>query len=199
MTETRRCFGDGDPLYARYHDEEWGRPVLDEAGLYERLCLEAFQAGLSWRTVLHKRAALREVFANFDPQRVARFGRRDIDRLMRDARIIRNRAKIEAAVRNARACLALRDADVSLAALVWSFAPAHSPRHRRFSDAPAVTAESRALATGLRARGFLFVGPTTAYATMQAAGLVNDHAADCPRRAPVERERARALRTLSSA
>ena len=199
MTETRRCFGDGDPLYARYHDEEWGRPVLDEAGLYERLCLEAFQAGLSWRTVLHKRAALREVFANFDPQRVARFGRRDIDRLMRDARIIRNRAKIEAAVRNARACLALRDADVSLAALVWSFAPAHSPRHRRFSDAPAVTAESRALATGLRARGFLFVGPTTAYATMQAAGLVNDHAAGCPQRVPVERERARALRMLSSA
>lgn len=192
----RRCFGDDDELLGAYHDREWGRPVLDERGMYERLCLEAFQAGLSWRTVLHKRAALREVFAGFEAQRVAAFGRRDVTRLLRDARIIRNRAKIEAAIANARALLALLERGGSLVRLVWGFAPQRSRSRRAFADLPAVTPESRALSAELRAAGFRFVGPTTAYATMQAAGLVNDHLAACPQRGTVEAERATALRAL---
>ena len=197
MSRIPRCFGEGDALYARYHDEEWGRPVIDEHGLYERLCLEAFQAGLSWRTVLHKRAALREVFAQFDPERVAAYGSRETANLLRDERIIRHRGKIEAAIANARAVLALREQGRSLVELIWSFAPACPPRYRRFSDAPATTPRSRALASALRARGFRFVGPTTAYATMQAAGLVNDHAVECPRHRAVASEREAALRRLA--
>ncbi|MGH8126978.1 MAG: DNA-3-methyladenine glycosylase I [Gammaproteobacteria bacterium] len=193
----KRCFGDGDPLYERYHDTEWGRPVIDEHGLYERLCLEAFQAGLSWRTVLHKRTAFRSAFAGFDPERVARYTRRDVTRLMGDEGIIRNRAKIEAAIANARAVLDLRDSETPLVALVWSFAPARSPVPRSYADMPATTSVSEALAKTLRAHGFRFVGPTTAYATMQAAGLVNDHMAGCPVRAAVERERAAAIKKLA--
>ncbi len=196
-TGQKRCFGDGDLLYEQYHDAEWGRPVTDERGMYERLCLEAFQAGLSWRTVLHKRAAFREAFAEFDPERVARFARRDVTRLMRNAGIIRNRMKIEAAIANAQALLDLRDADKSLAALVWSFAPARSRVPRSVADMPAKTPASEALSKALRAQGFRFVGPTTAYATMQAAGLVNDHLAGCAVRAAVERERGVALRRLA--
>ncbi len=192
----KRCFGDGDPLYEHYHDAEWGRPVIDERGLYERLCLEAFQAGLSWRTVLHKRAALRAAFADFDPVRVACYGRSDVVRLMHDAAIIRNRAKIEATLANARAVLALRETGKSLVALVWSFAPSRSPLPRTGDDRPATTPESAALAQALHAHGFRFVGPTTAYATLQAAGLVNDHLADCPVRTAVERERAAALKKI---
>ncbi len=192
----KRCFGDGDPLYEQYHDVEWGRPVIDEHGLYERLCLEAFQAGLSWRTVLHKRVALRAAFADFDPARVARYGHGDVMRLMHDAAIIRNRAKIEATIANARAVLALRATETSLVALVWSFASARSPPPRTGDDRAATTPESAALAQALRARGFRFVGPTTAYATLQAAGLVNDHLADCSVRTAVERERAAAIAAL---
>jgi DNA-3-methyladenine glycosylase I len=192
----KRCFGDGDSLYEHYHDAEWGRPVIDERGLYQRLCLEAFQAGLSWRTVLHKRAALRAAFADFDPERVARYGRGDVIRLMHEEAIIRNRAKIEAAIANAQAVLALRETEKPLVALVWSFAPSRSPLPHSGSDRPATTPESTALARALRARGFRFVGPTTAYATLQAAGMVNDHLADCPVRTAVDRERVAALKKI---
>ena len=176
-----RCFGDGDPLYEAYHDEEWGRPVRDERGLYERLCLEGFQAGLSWITILRKRPRFREVFAGFDPDVVAGYAERDVERLMGDAGIIRSRPKIEAAIGNARATLALRETDAPLEELVWSFAP--SPRVRRassLSELPAQTDESRAMSTALRAAGFKFLGPTTCYAAMQACGLVDDHIAGCP-------------------
>ncbi|MGH8274962.1 MAG: DNA-3-methyladenine glycosylase I [Gammaproteobacteria bacterium] len=190
----KRCFGDGDPLYEAYHDREWGRPVTDERGLYERLCLEAFQAGLSWRTVLHKRVAFREAFANFYPERVARYTRRDVARLMKDAGIIRNRLKIEAAIANARVLVELCETGGSLVSLVWSFAPARSHVPRKLADMPAKTSASEALSKALRAHGFRFVGPTTAYATMQAAGLVNDHFAGCPVRVAVERQRVVALK-----
>lgn len=193
----RRCFGTDDGLLIGYHDREWGRPVLDERAMYERLCLEAFQAGLSWRTVLHKRAALREVFGNFEPKRVAAFGRREVSRLMRDERIIRNRAKIEATIANARTVTAMLEAGESLVATVWAFAPRRTPAYRSFADAPAVTPASRALSAALRAAGLRFVGPTTAYATMQAAGLVNDHQIGCPQRREVEAERVAALRSLA--
>lgn len=193
-----RCFGDGDPLYERYHDLEWGRPVTTTNGLYERLCLEAFQAGLSWSTVLHKRAALRAAFAGFDPERVAAYSEKDTARLMQNARIIRNRRKIEAAVKNARTALAMGESGASLPRLIWSFAPAESPVCRRLEDIPARTAESEALAKALRKRGFHFVGPTTAYATMQAAGLVNDHLLACPLRAAVESERLAAIRSFQA-
>lgn len=193
----KRCFGDGDPLYEHYHDAEWGRPVTDEHGLYERLCLEAFQAGLSWRTVLYKRAALRSAFSDFDPEQVARYTTRDMTRLMCNEGIIRNRAKIEAAIANARSVLDLRDTGTNLVKLVWSFAPARSPVPRSYADMPATTPASEALAKALRTQGFRFVGPVTAYATMQAAGLVNDHIKDCAVRAAVERERAAAIKKLS--
>ncbi|HEX5313334.1 MAG TPA: DNA-3-methyladenine glycosylase I [Gammaproteobacteria bacterium] len=193
-----RCFGEGDALYEQYHDAEWGRPVTDERGMYERLCLEAFQAGLSWRTVLHKREAFREAFVGFDPERVARYGGRDLARLMKNEGIIRNRLKIEAAVSNARALLALRDAGGSIVQLIWSFAPTRSPRRRAVADMPAQTPASQAMSKALRAKGFRFVGPTTAYATMQAAGLVNDHVASCAVRAAVERERAATIKRFAS-
>ena len=175
-----RCFGDGNPLYERYHDEEWGVPVRDERGLFERLSLEAFQSGLAWITILRKREAFREAFAGFDPDAVASFGEADVERLLADEGIVRNRAKIEATIANARATLALREAGTPLHELVWSFAP--PPRAARvasLAELPAQTAESKALAKALKAAGFRFVGPTTAYAAMQACGLVDDHVAGC--------------------
>jgi DNA-3-methyladenine glycosylase I len=175
-----RCFGDGNPLYERYHDEEWGVPVRDERGLFERISLEAFQSGLAWITILRKREAFRAAFAGFDPQAVARFGEEDVERLLADEGIVRNRAKIEATIANARATLALREAGTPLHELVWSFAP--PPREARvasLAELPAETAESKALAKALKAAGFRFVGPTTAYAAMQACGLVDDHVAGC--------------------
>ena len=186
----RRCFGDGDPLYERYHDEEWGFPVLDERGLFERMTLEAFQSGLSWRTILARREAFRDAFAGFDPETVARFGDPEIERLLADASIIRNRAKIEATLANARATLALRSAGEPLDELVR----AHTPPLRErppasWGDVPASTPESVALARELKRRDFRFVGPTTLYALMQACGLVDDHLADCPARPAVERAR----------
>ncbi|MGH2694914.1 MAG: DNA-3-methyladenine glycosylase I, partial [Actinomycetota bacterium] len=159
-----------------------------------RLCLEGFQAGISWSIVLRKRAALREAFAGFDPEAVASFGRRDIARLLRDQALIRNRMKIEAAVTNARVVSAIRDDGVALAELVWSFAPAPRRAPKTWKTVPALTKESTALAKELKHRGFRFVGPTTAYATMQAAGLVNDHLASCSVRDEVEREQAVARR-----
>jgi DNA-3-methyladenine glycosylase I len=184
----RRCsWGGSTPDYVAYHDEEWGRPVTDDRGIYERLVLEGFQSGLSWLTILRKRENFRAAFANFDIDAVARFGKRDVNRLLGDAGIVRHRGKIEAAIANAKAAAAL---DVPLAELFWSHAPAGRRRApRALADLPALTPESTALSKELKRRGFRFVGPTTAYAAMQACGLVNDHLAGCWVRAAVERER----------
>jgi DNA-3-methyladenine glycosylase I len=182
-----RCWPTTDPLYIAYHDEEWGRPVRDEQRLLERLCLEGFQSGLSWITILRKRENFRAAFRGFDPEQVARFGDGDVERLMGDAGIVRNRAKIEATIANARATVALHDAAETLDALLWSFAPAAvAPAPRALQDMPATTPESKALARELKKRGFRFVGPTTAYALMQATGIVNDHVEDCVVRADVQ-------------
>lgn len=177
-----RCFGDGDPLYEAYHDTEWGVPVHGEPALLERIALEGFQSGLSWITVLRKRPAFREVFEGFDPEKVAAFGPDDVERLLTDARIIRNRMKIEATVDNARAVVALHDAGRTLDELFWSFAPEPAERRRAtaFGDVPAWTAESKAMSKAMKKAGFRFIGPTTAYAAMQACGLVDDHLATCP-------------------
>jgi DNA-3-methyladenine glycosylase I len=182
---TGRCFGDGDPLYERYHDEEWGRPVRDERGLYERLTLEAFQSGLSWLTILRKRDAFRAAFAGFEPDAVARFGDDDVERLLQDAGIVRNRAKIEAAIANAEATVALREDGPTLPELVWDQyrPPPRATPPQTFADVPSQTPETKALAKELKRRGFRFVGPTTLYALMQACGVVDDHLATCPVRA----------------
>jgi DNA-3-methyladenine glycosylase I len=164
-------------IYLAYHDDEWGVPQHDEVRLFEKLCLEAFQSGLSWLTILRKRPAFRAAFAGFSIEKVAAFGPEDVERLLGDAGIVRNRAKIEAAVANARAAA---DLDGSLADLLWSFAPNGSrPRPRTYADLPASTPESKAMAKDLKRRGFRFVGPTTAYALMQASGMVDDHLQDC--------------------
>ena len=182
-----RCFGDGDPLYEAYHDDEWGHPVTDERGLFERVSLEAFQSGLSWLTILRKRDAFRAAFAGFEPDAVARFGPDDVERLLGDAGIVRNRAKIEATIANARATVDLRDAGTPLDEIVWS--PPSAPRGPRRRASPTSRPrfrEAAALAKALKKAGFRFVGPTTIYAGMQACGLVNDHLATCPVRAHVE-------------
>ncbi len=163
--------------YLAYHDDDWGRPVRTDDGLYERLTLEAFQSGLSWLTILRKRPAFRAAFAGFAIEKVARFGAEDVARLLADPGIVRNRAKVEAAIANARAAAELPD---GLAALLWSFAPApRATRPASFAEVPAETPESRAMAKELKRRGFRFVGPTTAYALMQATGMVDDHLAGC--------------------
>lgn len=168
----------GSTLYRDYHDHEWGAPLHGRDALFERICLEAFQSGLSWITVLRKREAFRAAFAGFDVDTVAAFGQNDVERLLADAGIVRNRAKIEATIGNARAVLALTDTDLDT--LLWSFAPPPRPsRVRTVDEVPAVTAESTAMARELKRRGFRFVGPTTAYALMQATGMVDDHLADC--------------------
>jgi DNA-3-methyladenine glycosylase I len=187
-----RCWESSDPIYTAYHDQEWGWPVVDERGLYEKLCLEGFQSGLSWRTILLKRNAFRAAFDGFDPERVARFTERDVTRLLGDASIVRHRGKIEAAIANGRATLALRESGTPLPALVWSHRvegerPPQSP-----ADWRATTHESVALSKALRKAGFRFVGPTTVYATMQACGIVNDHLTTCSFREAAERARAKA-------
>jgi DNA-3-methyladenine glycosylase I len=174
-----RCWPTSDPLYVAYHDEEWGRPVATEQGIYERLCLEGFQSGLSWLTILRKRENFRRAFAEFDPDAVARFGERDVKRLLGDAGIVRHRGKIEATIANARGVLELRDAGTPLHELVWSHAPAEYGTPRTVSDWHAQTPESKALSKRLKAAGFRFVGPTTLWAAMQACGVVNDHLATC--------------------
>jgi DNA-3-methyladenine glycosylase I len=189
-----RCAWAGsDPLYLRYHDREWGFPVSDERRLLEKICLEGFQAGLSWLTILRKRPAFRAAFRGFDPSVLARFSSRDVARLLRDAAIVRHRGKIEAAVANARAARALAAGSGSLATLVWSFEPAPRDRPRRMTWRTLLgltaTTASTALSKALRARGFRFVGPTTCYAFMQAMGLVNDHLAGCAIRPRVEAAR----------
>jgi DNA-3-methyladenine glycosylase I len=186
--EPRCRWATAAPEYVAYHDDEWGRPVRDDRGLYERLCLEAFQSGLSWLTILRKREAFRSAFAGFEIERVAAFDSRDAKRLLSDAAIVRNRAKIDAAIANARAAMELRDDHESLAGLIWSFAPEGRTAPRSFEEVPSKTPESVALARELKRRGFRFVGPTTAYALMQACGLVNDHLAGCFVRESVERE-----------
>jgi DNA-3-methyladenine glycosylase I len=189
LSEPTRCWSTTDELYLAYHDDEWGRPVTDERGLLERLCLEGFQSGLSWLTILRKRENFRAAFAGFDPETVARFGARDVTRLLKDAGIVRHRGKIEAAIANARGTLTLREAGTPLEELVWS----HRPQKRRaapksFKDLAATTPESAALSKELKRAGFRFVGPTTVYAAMQACGIVNDHLAACFVRRQVQRE-----------
>ncbi len=173
-----RCpWGDAPTIYRAYHDTEWGREVRGEQALFERISLEAFQSGLSWITILRKRPAFRRAFAGFDVDDVAVFDVADVTRLMSDETIVRNRAKIRATISNARAVRAL---DVDLSDLLWSFAPTeHVPAPAALSDVRTVTVESGALARALKRRGFRFIGPTTAYALMQATGMVDDHLADC--------------------
>jgi DNA-3-methyladenine glycosylase I len=187
--EPIRCWPATDPLYIAYHDEEWGRPVRDERGLYERLCLEGFQSGLSWLTILRKRENFRLAFAGFEPDAVARFGEREVKRLLADAGIVRHRGKIEATIANARGVLELREAGTPLQELVWSFAPGGYSTPQTTADWFAQTAESQALSKRLKAAGFRFVGPTTVWAAMQACGIVNDHLATCWVRDEVERAR----------
>jgi DNA-3-methyladenine glycosylase I len=185
-----RCFWavGAAPEYLAYHDEEWGRPVLTDDGLFERLVLEAFQSGLSWLTILRKRPAFRAAFADFRIAQVAAFGDADRERLLADAGIVRNRLKVEAAIANARAALPVIEEHGSLAAFFWRFRPErHAPPATR-ADWVGESPESTALAKELKRRGFRFVGPTTAYALMQAAGIVNDHAAGCWVRGEVEDE-----------
>ena len=176
-----RCWWPGtDAAYLAYHDTEWGVPVHDERRLFEKVCLEGFQAGLSWLTILRKRPAFREVFHDFDPVRVAGFAEGDVERLLQDARIIRHRGKIEATITNARCVVEMAEAGVGFGELVWSFAPdPPPPRPTRRDEVPAVTPASTALSRELRRRGFRFVGPTTAYAFMQSMGMVDDHLAGC--------------------
>lgn len=185
--ELPRCWPASDPLYVAYHDEEWGRPVTTEQGMYERLCLEGFQSGLSWLTILRKREGFRGAFAGFDPDAVARFGDRDVTRLLGDAGIVRHRGKIEAAIANARGVLELRDAGTPLQELVWSYAPERYAVPQTTVDWHAQTAESKALSKRLKKAGFRFVGPTTLWASMQACGVVNDHLTSCHVRADVQR------------
>ena len=172
-----------DPLLREYYDTEWGMPVRDERGVFERLSLEAFQAGLSWATILRKRPAFRDAFAGFDPDAVAGFGEADVDRLLADARIVRNRAKVLATITNARATVRLRDTvDDGLAGLVWSYRPESTPRPHRFADIPTQSEQSVALAGDLKRRGFRFVGPTTMYALMEAIGIIDTHLVGSNRR-----------------
>jgi DNA-3-methyladenine glycosylase I len=189
-----RCvWGLSAPEYLRYHDEEWGLPTADDVRLFEKVCLEGFQSGLSWLTILRKRAAFRDGFAGFDLERVARFGARDVARLLADAGIVRHRGKIESTINNARRALDLREEHGSLAAYFWQFEPPRASRPKRLTWAVlremATTPESVALSKDLRRRGWTFVGPTTMYAFMQAVGIVNDHLDGCAVRAAAERAR----------
>lgn len=177
----RPSWASRDPLLREYYDTEWGMPIRDEQGLFERLSLEAFQSGLSWATILRKRPAFRAAFADFAPDHVATFDDTDVARLMADAGIVRNRRKIDATITNARATVALRE-DGGLVDLIWSFQPAETPAPRTMADLPTVSDESKALAKELRRRGFSFVGPTTMFALMTAIGIVDAHLVDSHRR-----------------
>ncbi|HMC53449.1 MAG TPA: DNA-3-methyladenine glycosylase I [Acidimicrobiales bacterium] len=186
-----RCrWGTSTPEYRAYHDQEWGRPVRDEARIFEKLCLEGFQSGLSWLTILRKRDGFRKAFASFDPAKVAAFGDDDVERLLADSAIVRHRAKIVATINNARATIHLHDQGTYLAALLWRHEPPAGRAPRTMADLPASTPESKALSAELRGHGFSFVGPTTVYATMQALGVVNDHLHGCHFRDVAGSERA---------
>jgi len=195
-----RCFWCGaDEDYVAYHDEEWGIPVADDRRLFEKICLEGFQSGLSWLTILRKRNAFRRAFAGFDPRKVARFSAKDVARLLADPEIVRHRGKIESAIGNAGRALDLIDEFGSLAAFVWRFEPDKASRPKRITRAVLTrlgpSREAVAMSKELRSRGFTFVGPTTSYAFMQAMGLVNDHVASCSFRQSVEKARKRRVRT----
>ena len=186
-----RCrWGSTDERYRDYHDTEWGWPVTDERGLYEKLSLECLQSGLSWALILRKRDGIRDALAGFDPDTVAAFGPVELDALLQDGRVIRNRRKLEAIIANAQATVAAR-AETPLAELVWSFRPKTRKAPRGYADLASLTDESKALAKELKRRGFAFVGPTTVYSTMQAVGLVNDHLAGCFVRAVVDSAQAK--------
>jgi DNA-3-methyladenine glycosylase I len=192
----KRCWWPGeDELYIRYHDTEWGRPVVDDRRLFEKICLEGFQSGLSWITILRKRENFRKAFKNFEPAVVARFGARDVQRLLKDAGIVRHRGKIESTINNAGRALELIEEKGSLAAYFWEWEPDPSARPKRLSRETLAkmptTLMSAALSKDLKKRGWTFVGPTTCYAFMQAMGLVNDHIDDCDLRAEIERARKR--------
>jgi DNA-3-methyladenine glycosylase I len=195
----KRCWWPGeDELYVRYHDEEWGRPVIDDRRLFEKICLEGFQSGLSWITILRKRDNFRKAFRDFDPAAVARLGARDVQRLLKDAGIVRHRGKIESTINNAKRALELIDEQGSLAAYFWSWEPPPATRPKKISrDAlkgMSITEQSTALSKDLKKRGWSFVGPTTCYAFMQAMGLVNDHIDDCHVRAEIDRARKKFIR-----
>jgi len=191
--KTRCAWGASTPDYARYHDTEWGFPVRDDRRLFEKVCLEGFQSGLSWLTILRKRDAFRKAFAGFEPAKVAKFGARDVKRLLKDAAIVRHRGKIESTINNAKRALELIDEHGSLATYLWQFEPARRERPRRVTwlaiRARAKTPSSIALAKDLKLRGWTFVGPTTMYAFMQAMGLVNDHVEGCWVRPVAQRAR----------
>lgn len=188
---TRCAWATSTVEYRTYHDNEWGRPVGDEFRIYEKLCLEGFQAGLSWITILRKRPAFRRAFAEFDPERVARFDPGDVEALLNDVGIVRHRGKIEAVITNARAVMGLHGRGVSLAGLVWSHRPATEKVCTDVGDLQSSTSESKALSRELRKDGFAFVGPTTVYAAMQSLGVVNDHLAGCEWRDRCEEDRRR--------
>lgn len=195
----KRCSWPGeDPLYIEYHDIEWGRPVIDDTRLFEKICLEGFQAGLSWITILRKREHFRTAFRGFDPAQVARFTARDVQRLLKNDGIVRHRGKIESTINNAKRALALIEEKGSLAAYFWSWEPAATDRPRKMTRAELIkmtaSPQSIAMSKDLKKRGWSFVGPTTSYAFMQAMGLVNDHLHDCGVRAEVETARARLKR-----
>jgi DNA-3-methyladenine glycosylase I len=192
-----RCsWGPSTPELQQYHDSEWGLPVLDDDGLFERICLEAFQCGLSWLTILRKREAFRRGFAEFEIETVAGFGDEDVARLLADPGIVRNRSKIAASIENARRSQEVIAELGSLAQLIWSYLPPAPPAPRSYSDVPTVTPESEALAKELKRRGFRFLGPTTVCALMQACGLINAHLAGCHARVGVDTARKDALRRL---
>lgn len=195
----------GDSEYVRYHDEEWGMPVVDDRLIFEKICLEGFQSGLSWLTILRKRPAFRIAFKNFEPELVAKFNKRDIERLMNNAGIVRHRGKIEATIQNARASLQMQNEGISLAKFVWSFCPenaavksskkpSRAPKSQR--DIQSKTPESQAMSKSLRKLGFKFVGETTMYAAMQSLGVVNDHYLGCHRREKCDLARAKALKLM---
>ena len=195
MTEQHRCgWAGSEPIYIDYHDREWGRPVTSDTRLFEKLCLEGFQSGLSWLTILRKRENFRKAFHGFDIDKVAAMGEADIDRLLQDAGIIRHRGKIASTINNARRAQDLQKEFGSLAAYVWSFEPEPRQGPTRSGEIPSETAASKALSKDLRKRGWSFVGPTTVYAFMQAMGMVNDHIGDCFCWAEVEAERGKLKR-----
>lgn len=178
----KRCFGDDDPAMAQYHDTEWGVPERDSRKLFEHLILDIFQAGLSWRTILHKRASFREAFEGFDPALIAAYDADEVERLMANDRIVRNRKKIEATINNARCYLGLEETKDGFAGFLWSFTGGQTlrgPAVARFDQLPTTSAESKAMAAALREAGFQFIGPIICYAFMQAVGMVNDHLAGC--------------------